>query len=79
MKPSGVQLASAIVPPGRTTRSSSAAERSWSGANITPTTENTASYSPSSHGSASASASRNRTGRCSAAARARPRSISSVT
>ena len=46
MKPSGVQLASAIVPPGPHTRSSSAAARQWSGANIVPKTEVTASNAP---------------------------------
>ena len=39
MKPSGVQLAIAITPPGRQTRSSSAAARSWSAVNITPNVE----------------------------------------
>ena len=39
MKPAGVQLARAIVPPLRTTRSISLAERWWSGANITPNGE----------------------------------------
>ena len=53
--PSGVQLASAIVPPGRVTRSSSAATRSWSGANIEPKTDVTASNEASANGSASAS------------------------
>ena len=42
MKPSGVQLASAIVPPGRVTRTSSAAARRWSGANIEPKTDRAA-------------------------------------
>ena len=55
MKPSGVQLASAIVPPGRQTRSSSAAACSWSGANIEPKTDVTASKEASGNGSASAS------------------------
>ena len=36
MNPSLVQLAIAIVPPGRHTRSSSAATRSGRGANIAP-------------------------------------------
>ena len=39
----GVQFASAIVPPGRQTRTSSPAARSWSGVNITPTQERTES------------------------------------
>ena len=43
MKPSGVQFASPIRPPGRQTRSISAAARSWSGANITPKVESTTS------------------------------------
>jgi hypothetical protein len=43
MKPSGVQLASPILPPGLVTRSSSPAVFSWSGANITPTVESAAS------------------------------------
>ena len=40
-KPSGVQLARPIRPPERHTRTSSAAERSGLGANITPTVEST--------------------------------------
>ena len=59
MKPSGVQLARPILPPGRQTRTSSAAARSWSGVNITPKVETTTSKLPSANGSASASASRN--------------------
>jgi len=47
MKPSGVQLAIAIVPPGQHTRTSSAAVCSWSGANIAPTTDSTASNAAS--------------------------------
>ena len=43
MNPSGVQLARAIVPPGRQTRRSSAAACAWSGANIDPNTDVTAS------------------------------------
>ena len=69
MKPSGVQLASAIVPPGLQTRSSSAAARAWSGANIEPKTDVTASNEPSGNGSASASPSSNSTARPSASAR----------
>ena len=42
-KPSGVQLARAISPPGRHTRTSSAAACGWSGANIAPKTDSTAS------------------------------------
>ena len=55
MKPSGVQHASAIVPPGRQTRSNSPAARSWSGANMQPNTDMTASKDASGNGSASAS------------------------
>ena len=42
-KPSGVHEASPIRPPGRVTRRSSAAVVSWSGANIAPNTDSTAS------------------------------------
>ena len=47
MKPSGVQLARPILPPGLQTRISSAAARSWSGVNITPKVETTTSKLPS--------------------------------
>ena len=70
MNPSGVQLASAIVPPGLQTRSSSAAACAWSGANIEPNTEVTASKEPSGNGSDSASPSSNSTERPSASAAA---------
>ena len=43
MKPSGVQLARPILPPGLHTRTSSAAALSWSGVNMTPKVETTAS------------------------------------
>ena len=43
MKPSGVQLARPILPPGLQTRSSSAAALSWFGVNITPKVETTTS------------------------------------
>jgi hypothetical protein len=56
--PSGVQLITPIVPPGRQTRTSSSAARCWSGANCTPIAEITASNSPSPNGSACALASR---------------------
>ena len=79
MKPSGVQLARPIRPPGRQTRSSSAADFAWSGANITPKVESTASKLASSKGSASASASWKLTCRRSAAARSAPRSSSAPT
>ena len=55
MKPAGVQLSSAIVPPGRQTRTSSAAVRSWSGTNIEPRQESTTSKAPSANGSSAAS------------------------
>jgi hypothetical protein len=79
MKPSGVQLARAIVPPGWHTRTSSAAARSWSGANMTPSMETTASKDSSSNDSASASPSTKRTGSRSAAARSRARSSNEAT
>ena len=56
MKPSGVQLARPMRPPGRHTRSSSAAARSGLGVNITPKVDSTASKVPSSNGRSSASA-----------------------
>ena len=74
MKPSGVQLASAIVPPPRQTRIISAAVRRWSGANIAPSTETTASKARSGKGSAWASPSTVSTASPSAAARVRARS-----
>ncbi len=43
MKPSGVQLAMPMRPPGRTTRSISRAALAWSGANITPKVDSTTS------------------------------------
>ena len=43
MKPSGVWATRPIRPPGRVTRASSLAVRSWSGANIAPNTELTTS------------------------------------
>nr|WP_218155939.1 hypothetical protein [Nonomuraea wenchangensis] len=56
----------------RVTRSSSAAARSWSGANITPTVLSATSKAASGNGSASASPSANATSRRSASARLRP-------
>ena len=56
MKPSAVQLATPMRPPGRQTRTSSAAARSWSAVNMTPIAETTKSNDSSSNGSASASA-----------------------
>ena len=80
MKPSGVQLASAIVPPGRQTRSSSAAACAWSGANIEPKTDVTASNDASGNGQRLGVAlERTRRARPSAAARLRPRSSSAGT
>ena len=48
MKPSGVQLSTPIVPPGRQTRTSSSAACWWCGANITPMQDITTSNSASS-------------------------------
>ena len=56
--PVGVQLASAIWPPGRVTRASSAAAAWWSGANITPQVDETASKLASSNSSCSQSPTR---------------------
>ena len=47
MKPCGVQLAMAIRPPGRVTRSNSAAARSGRAANIAPNIVTTESNVPS--------------------------------
>ena len=79
MKPSGVQLARPILPPGLQTRIISAAARSWSGVNITPNVETTTSKLSSANGSASASASRNSMASRSASARSRARSSSAGT
>ena len=46
--PSGSQLQSTIRPPGLSTRATSAAALRWSGANMTPKTEITASKLSSS-------------------------------
>lgn len=77
MNPSGVQLISPIVPPGRQTRSSSSAVSWWCGANMTPTQDITVSNAPSAKGSASASASCQRSSAPRAAASRCPTSISS--
>ena len=69
--PSFVQLPMATMPPGRQTRSSSAATRSGRGANIAPKRLATTSKLASGYGSASASPSSNRTSRPAAAARPR--------
>ena len=50
MNPSGVWATRPIRPPWRVTRTSSAAVRSWSGANIAPNTEVTTSNKPGSNG-----------------------------
>ena len=55
--PSGVQLSSPIVPPGRQTRTSSSATSWWWGANIAPIDDMTTSNDSSSNGRFSASAS----------------------
>ncbi len=55
IEPSGVQHASAIIPPGRQTRSISSAVRLWSGANMCPNVEITRSKLASSNGSSCAS------------------------
>jgi hypothetical protein len=54
----GVHAVRPIRPPARQTRSSSAAARAWSGANMTPNVDSTTSNAPSGNGSAWASASR---------------------
>ena len=77
--PSGVQLPIPIRPPGLTTRSSSAAVFSWSGANIAPKIDIATSKLASSKGRSWASASTNSTSSRSAAARSRPRSSSAGT
>jgi hypothetical protein len=79
MKPSGVQLASPILPPRLTTRTISAAARSWSAVNITPKVETTTSKLAASNGSASASAVRKVIESFSTRARSRARSSSSGT
>ena len=79
MKPSGVQFAIAIVPPGLQTRSISDAALPWSAVNITPKVESTTSKLASGKRSASASSTRKSMACRSAAARARPRSSSAGT
>ena len=63
-----------IRPPGRHTRSSSLAVRSWSGANMAPQVDRTTSKEPSGKGRSSASASWKVTSSPSAVARWRARS-----
>ena len=75
--PSGVQLSSPIVPPGRQTRTISSADSWWCGANITPIEDITTSNDSSSNGRFSASASTQSSSRPTACARARPASSSS--
>ena len=79
MKPVGVQLATAIRPPGRATRTSSDAARAWSAVNITPIADSTTSNDPSAKARSSASPSTKSTSSTSAAARRRAMSTSSVT
>ena len=70
MPRSASQVASAIRPPGTTTRASSRATAAWSGANITPNVEVTVSNDASGYGSASQSPTCNSTATpCSAACR----------
>ena len=71
MNPVGVQLASEMRPPGRVTRTSSAAARAWSAANMTPIADSTWSNVPSAKGRSSAEASTKSIGRSSAPARRR--------
>jgi hypothetical protein len=68
-----------IRPPGRQTRSSSLAVRSWSGANMAPQVDTTASKEASGKGRLSASASWKVTSSPSAWARWRARSSSAGT
>jgi hypothetical protein len=53
--PSGVQLSSPILPPGRHTRTSTSAAAWWYGANITPIEDITTSKDSDSNGRCSAS------------------------
>ena len=75
--PSGVQLSSAIVPPGRHTRTSSSAATWWYGANITPIADITTSNEASANGRLSASATTQSSSSPAASARRRPSSSSS--
>ena len=75
--PSGVQLSSPIVPPGRQTRTSSSAVCWWWGANMAPIDEMTTSKDASSNGRCSASASTHASVSPAASARRRPASSSS--
>ena len=75
--PSGVQLSSPIVPPGRQTRTSSSAASWWWGANIAPIEEITTSKDSSSKGRCSASASTHSSSTPAASARCAPASSSS--
>jgi hypothetical protein len=75
--PSGVQLSSAIVPPGRQTRTSSSAATWWCGANITPIADMTTSNVASSNGRCSASATAQSRSRSGDSTRRRPASSSS--
>jgi hypothetical protein len=77
MLPSGVQAQIAIRPPGLRTRAISPAVLAWSGANMQPNTETTASKLASSNGSCSASPSIQSISTPASAALARPASRSS--
>ena len=76
-KPSLTQVVMAIRPPGRQTRTSSAAAAQWSGANIAPKVEITRSKLASSNGRSWASASIQATSTPASAARRRACSNSS--
>ncbi len=77
--PSGVQLHIPIAPPGRHTRTSSAAIRSWSGANMQPKVDRTRSKLSGLKGIASASPSTQSTSTIASAARSRAMSSNSGT
>ena len=79
MKPSGVQLARPILPPGLQTRSISAAALSWSGVNMTPKVETTTSKLCVGKRQRLGIGLRNSTVRPSASARMRARSSSAGT
>ena len=76
-KPSFSHVAMTVPPPGRHTRTSSAAARRWSGANIAPNVEITRSNEASANGRSWASASTHSTSTPASAARRRACSNSS--
>ncbi len=76
-KPSFAQVVMRMRPPGRQTRTSSAAVRPWSGANMAPNVEITRSNDASANGSDCASASTQSTSTPASAARRRACSSSS--